>query len=280
MKHTRTTTAATLLALALGLSAAQTNPATPQTGSTDATPTSMTPSTTQSQPAFTNYKAFSRYEQNQKALRALEGATRHAYDFDAQRSLLQNPPEVSFLTTAQSLLESAQTSYKTQNFTLSEGQAKAAKDLYRAAEHVYAAQGIVTSPVLPPAPAAPRGPVGPGLLAPPAPEPVGIGMGPDAAPMAYDAPFRAQEELDKLGRELEYYGGSNAQIGELQRVARSLLAQSTQKSANQNTESQSTANQSMTASYTPNYDSSLAYADAAKEVTKAARHLLSGERGF
>lgn len=276
MKHTMT--AAALLALALGLSAAQTTPASPQPGSSAAT--MPTPGTNQRQTVFTDYKAFVQYERTQKALRALEGATRHAYDFKAQRALLQNPPEVSFLTTAQSLLESAQTSYKTQNFTLSEGQAKAAEDLYRAAEHVYAAQGIVTSPVLPPAPAAPRGPVGPGLLAPPAPEPVGMRMGLDAAPMAYDAPFRAQEELDKLGRELKYYGGSNAQIGELQRVARSLLAQSTQKPANQNTESQSTANQSTTASYTPDYDSSLAYADAAKEVTKAARHLLSGERGF
>ncbi len=262
MKHTMT--AATLLALALGLSTAQTTPASPQPGSSAAT--IPTPGTNQRQTIFTDYKAFVQYERTQKALRALEGATRHAYDFEAQRALLQNPPEVSFLTTAESLLKSAQTSYEAKNFTLSESQANAAEDLYKAAEHVYSAQGVITSPALPAA----RGPAAPGPLAPPTPAPLGMGAGPSVMPDAFEAPFRAQEELDKLSRELTYYGGSNARIGELQRLARSLLVQSTQRTTGQRSASQDTSS----------YDSNLAYAHAAREVAKAAQHLLSAERGF
>jgi hypothetical protein len=64
----------------------------------------------------------------------------------------------------------------------------------------------------------------------------------------------AEEELYILGRELEYYRSDDSLVLELQTVAQDLLDQSSRT----------------------NY----AYAGAAEEVAKAARHLIAVDRGF
>lgn len=212
MKHVKTATAA-LIVLTFGLSDAQpgdpnnaqsapNSPTRPQNRDTPGLRDTPELQNAPGQDVYTRYLAF---EHSQGAARAIEKATRKAYEFDYYRSQVQ-APDLEVLNVAQTLLSESQASFSSSDFVLAEGQAKAADDLYKAAEHLYSAEGIVFPGEVSGRPRGPgrHGPGGPGRS-------------------AFEAPYKAQEELSRLGFELEYYGGENDQIANLQRIAQSLL---------------------------------------------------------
>lgn len=172
------------------------------------------------------------FREVEKAAKNIEKATRKAYQLEY---LTQARPlaDVTFLATARTLLEEAQTEFAAQRYFVAKEKAKAAEKLYKAAEKLYEAQA-------------------PALLAI-------AGERDELRRSALEAPYKAQEELYKLERELEYYGNDDNRVLELQSVAQALLARG------QETNPQ-----------VPAYG----YAEAAKEVAKAARHLIAAARGF
>lgn len=212
------------------------------------------------------------FRQTEDAARSLERALRSAYQFEylssntsTNASASANLPD-GLEATAKQLLDQAQASYTNQAYFKARQQADAAEKLYKALEKVLGASGIslpIGSVVsAPPPPAGPKGPKGNG------PDPLG---GP-AGPASGDALYKAQEEVYVLNQEMSYYDASNDTVTGLVQAAQSLLEQA-QTTTTQNS---STAN---TAFYGSNPVAS-AYADAAKEVAKAARNLIAAERGF
>lgn len=290
-QKTAATVAAALLTLGLGLGTAQTAqqtpPQPPSQPLSQQSPSQQTPETTTQSvplqlpgqlpdqppgqmqalpgtgllgaPGSAQLSPYFSYREVEKAAKAIEGATRKAYEFDYARSFaLSNAqidaPQVAFLELAQSLLQEAQEDYSGSQFFRSEKKAKAAEDLYKAAEHIYRAQGAFLA-----TDAGPRG-RGPGA---------GRGRGPSKR--AYEAPFKAQEELFKLERESAFYNLGDARVTQLQTLASDLLMDNV-----------AGTNAGLPVNpyglYSP--PPALSYAEAAREVAKAGRHLLEGLRGF
>lgn len=263
-----------IAALGLGLGAAQPQAPTPQTPPQDSPPAPRT--TTQSAPLQLPGQAapeslplapYFSFREAERAAEAIQKATRKAYAFDYARSfalsnLQGDAPQLGFLELAQRLLQEAQTDYTSSQFFLSEKKAKAAEDLYKAAEHVYQAQGVLLASESGPPPVYSQG--------------RGKGRGKGAQKRAYEAPYKAQEELFKLERESAFYTPGDDRVTQLQNAARDLLSRALTPAPT-------------AGSLTPGAPAlqppygvipALSYAEAAREVAKAGRHLLEGLRGF
>ncbi len=242
----RTLTAS--LALLTTLALAQPSPSTPgQTTPGQTTPAQRTPGQAlPGQPGMPGSFGMTSYREAEHAGRAIEKASREGYELEylAQGRQLAQPELLEY---AGQLLQDAQGSYAGQDFFAARQQAEATDKLYKAARRLYQAEGVLPL-------------YGPAFDAGP-----GRGRGPrHAGRGSLEAPYQAQEELYLLARELDYYQADSGIVLELQTLAQSLFEQGGTQPAYGDGVTMSP----------------FAYAEAAKEVAKAARHLVAAERGF
>lgn len=243
-----------------GLGVAQTPSAPPQT-----TTQNVAPSAPEAELPLPPLAPQASWREAERAASALQKATRRAYRFDYARSValanLQSaspqgqaeaPTEalpLNLLELAQELLQEANADYASGAFFLSERKAKAAEDLYKAAEHLQQGYGALLGD-------------GPGR-----------GRSRRAERRALEAPYRAQDELVRLDRELAFYTPEDERPSRLRAAAHDLLSRAVSPVA-------STEGAPLPPAFASPYSPLPSYAEAAREVAKAGRHLLEGLRGF
>lgn len=183
------------------------------------------------------------YRALEEAAKALEKAVRKAYEVGYVADARSLPYREELFNLAEGLLEGAEADFAAQTYFAAKERAKAAEDVYKTLEHLYYAEGRYATLAPPPG----RG--GP---------PPGRGRG------TADLPYRVQEDLYVLERELDYYRIADGGANRLYEVARELLTQSGAEASG----------------YGYPDIAGLGYLEAAKEALSAAHHLVKAARGF
>jgi hypothetical protein len=248
-----------------GLGAAQVPSLPPQPPQT--TTQNVSPSAPEAELPLPQLAPQASWREAERAASALQKATRRAYRFDYARSValanLQSAaPQgadqtadaslLSLLELAQGLLQEANADYASGAFFLSERKARAAEDLYKAAEHLQQGYGALLG-------------AEPGR---------GRGRGRSRSERrALEAPYRAQDELLRLDRELAFYTPEDERPSQLREAAHDLLNRAL-------TPLPSAEGLPLPPAFASPYSPLPSYAEAAREVARAGRHLLEGLRGF